>query len=310
MKKIGIVDIDTSHPGAWIPLERAMGFEVVGFYDSGAVHPAPAAANFAAEHGVRQFGELESLVAAVDIGIIQSCNWDTHLAKARCFVEAGKPVFIDKPMAGRWSDLQQLLAWERSGARITGGSCNLYAQEIQDYLARTSAEALTRAHTVLCGCGVDDFNYAIHGFSSAFAVLGFDWLKLRTARQGRLQVSHIVWRDGRQAVVTFGPHPWVQSHLTLVAEKSLEHLRLAIDDIYRPLLQATLPYLAGAKPARIPLASLVQPEIAMLASRRSLGQAERWVERGEMDQAPETYDGEAFAREYRRLRYPLPGTAH
>lgn len=306
MTKIGIVDIDTSHPAAWISIERELGFEVVGFHDHSLVHPPEVARGFATEHRLRQFTSLEELVAASDIGIIHSCNWDTHLAKVEPFLRAGKAVFIDKPLAGRWPDLQALLEWERRGARLTGGSCNLYAREIQNYLKRTSVAEKTRAHTVMGGCGVDEFNYGIHAFSSAFGVLGFDCVRVRTADEGRLRVTHLVWRNGSQAVLTFGQHPWVQSHLTLIAEKSLEHIRLDIADIYRPMLEATLPYLAGRRAApEISLTNLIEPELAALASARSLVENGRWVELAEIRQgAGPAYDGVAFNEFYRQQRYP------
>jgi len=37
--KIGIVDLDTSHPQNWIPIERELGHEIVGLWDGGSVHP-------------------------------------------------------------------------------------------------------------------------------------------------------------------------------------------------------------------------------------------------------------------------------
>ena len=37
--KIGVVDLDTSHPQNWIPIERDLGHEVAGIWDGGAVHP-------------------------------------------------------------------------------------------------------------------------------------------------------------------------------------------------------------------------------------------------------------------------------
>ena len=48
--KIGIVDVDTSHPQNWIPLERELGHEVVGIWDGGAVHPPEYVRQFAEEH--------------------------------------------------------------------------------------------------------------------------------------------------------------------------------------------------------------------------------------------------------------------
>ena len=60
--KIGVVDIDTSHPQNWIPIERDLGHEVVGIWDGGAVHPAEHVQKFAEEHQVpKVYGELGRL---------------------------------------------------------------------------------------------------------------------------------------------------------------------------------------------------------------------------------------------------------
>ena len=37
--KIGLVDLDTSHPASWIPILREYGHEIVGVVDHGNVHP-------------------------------------------------------------------------------------------------------------------------------------------------------------------------------------------------------------------------------------------------------------------------------
>lgn len=300
MKKIGIIDIDTSHPAAWIPIERELGYEVVGFHDSGAVHTSEAADQFAEEHQLTRFPDPESLGDAVDIVIIHSCNWDKHIEKAEPFIRAGKAVFIDKPLAGSLDDLHTLVRWEEQGARITGGSCMLYAREIAEYHNRTVHDESLRAHTVFAGCGVDEFNYGIHAYSAAFAVLGFNWDKVRTAHDGKQQVLHILWKNGRQAVITVGKHAWLPTHLTLISDKQVEQIQLSIDDIYRPILETTLPWLSRATdtpPHR--LVDLIQPEVVALASLRSRAQQGRWVSIEEMSASNERYDGERFTREYR-----------
>ena len=58
----------------------------------------------------------------VHIAIVHSCNWDLHVSRAAPFVAQGKAVLIDKPIAGRLRDLQQLRTWADAGVRITGGS--------------------------------------------------------------------------------------------------------------------------------------------------------------------------------------------
>jgi hypothetical protein len=49
--RIGLLDLDTSHPAAWIHNLRELGHEIVGMYDGGAVHPHAYAAKFAAKDG-------------------------------------------------------------------------------------------------------------------------------------------------------------------------------------------------------------------------------------------------------------------
>src|ERR1041385_4449272 len=103
--KIGVVDLDTSHPQNWIPIERELGHEVVGVWDGGAVHPSEYVDKFCADKEIpRRYDTLEAMAGDVDLAIVHACNWDTHVEKARPFVEAGKAVLIDKPLAGNMRD--------------------------------------------------------------------------------------------------------------------------------------------------------------------------------------------------------------
>ena len=135
--KIGLVDLDTSHPAAWVPLERELGHEVVGVWDGGAVHPPGYPVRFAGEHGIPHvYGSLAEMARDVDCAVLHGCDWDTHLEKARPLVEAGKSVLVDKPLAGRLADLEQLRTWARAGARITGGSSLRFCAETREWLDR------------------------------------------------------------------------------------------------------------------------------------------------------------------------------
>ena len=88
--KVGQVDLETSHPGTWVPIVRDLESEVVGVYDAGAVWPEGYALEFANQHGIpRVFQCLAEMAQAVDVAIIHSCNWDLHVERARPFVEAG-----------------------------------------------------------------------------------------------------------------------------------------------------------------------------------------------------------------------------
>ena len=119
--RIGIVDLDTSHPQNWVPIERELGHEIVGVWDSATVRLPGDAEEFAKEHDIpRVFDSYEEMAPEVDCAIIHGADWDLHIEKARPFVEAGKSVLLDKPMAGCLSDLNQIKAWVAAGAAHFG----------------------------------------------------------------------------------------------------------------------------------------------------------------------------------------------
>ena len=118
MIKIGVVSIDTSHP---------MGFaEELEKYCMDMKYEYVCPCTFRGEDEVDWFikrfklkgkvERIEDMVDKVDVGFIQSCNWDKHLEQAMPFIKAGKPVFLDKPVIGNLQDAKKLLELVNSGA--------------------------------------------------------------------------------------------------------------------------------------------------------------------------------------------------
>lgn len=304
--RIGIVDVDTSHPQNWIPIERELGHEVIGIWDAGAVHPPDYVRQFAEERGLRLFGSIAEMLPEVDCAIIHGCDWDTHIEKARAFVEAGKAVLIDKPMAGSFRDVQTIVQWARDGARITGGSSLRFCYEVQEYNALPADERGT-PHTVFAGCGVDEFNYGIHAYSLLLGLMGPGAASIRYIGervQRRIQVN---WPDGRTAFLTIGKaEKWIPFYATVVTEKGCRHIETdnSNNRLYRALLERTLPYLAGqAEEPPIPMPELIQAELCAIAALASWTDGGREVRLSELSDSSPAYDGPAFAREYRAQRY-------
>ncbi len=304
--RIGLVDLDTSHPESWIPIERELGHDVVGVWDGGAVHPHGYPEAFARKHGIpRVFASLEEMAASVDCAIIHSCNWDTHVAKARPFIAAGKSVLVDKPLAGNLRDLRQLLAWAREGHRIAGGSSLRFCAETRAWLARPIAER-GQPHTVLCGCAVDEFNYGIHAYAMLSGIMGPEVESVRHLSAGVQRRVRVNWRDGRMGLVVIGAaSAWMPFYATIVTEKAPFHLQADTAKLYRALLEATLPYLAGETDTPpLPFDELMEPELCALAARQSWLQGDREVKLAELSEDEPGYDGSAFAEAYRRAKYP------
>lgn len=304
--KIGLVDLDTSHPQNWIPILRELGHEIVGVWDGGAVHPAEYVTKFAAERGIpRVYDSLESLVPDVDCAIIHGCDWDTHVEKARPFVEAGKSALLDKPVAGSLRDLKQLVAWSREGARIAGGSSLRFCVEAMEWLAQPEEERGT-PHTALCGCGTDEFNYGIHAYSLLAAIMGPGIQSVRHLGEGTQRRIQVNWNDARRAILTVGGTVgYVPFYITIVTAKGVSHLKPEAGKLYRALLETTLPYLAGATDTPpLPIETLIEPELCALAARQSWREGDREVRLSELSESDPGYDGAEFAVGYKKMRYP------
>jgi hypothetical protein len=304
--RIGVVDLDTSHPGAWIPIERELGHEIVGVWDGGSVHPAGYAERFAQEHGIpRVYSSLAAMATDADCALIHGCDWDTHLAKARPFLEAGKSVLLDKPLAGNVADIRELRRLADGGARISGGSALRFCKEAAAYFASPEAERGV-PHTVFCGCGVDEFNYGIHAYSLLSGVLGPGAASVRHlggVQQRRVQVK---WPDGRMGIVAIeATGQWLPFYATIISERAVKQFTVDSGGLYRALLEALLPYLAGSQPeAPVPISHLIEPELWALAAKLSWEEGDREVRLAELEASQVAYDGSEFAAEYRRQKYP------
>lgn len=300
--KIGLVDLDTSHPGSWAPLLRERGHEIVGVYDGGTVYPPGYASEFAERHGIgRVYRSLREMASDVDLAVLHSCNWDLHVERARPFIEAGKAVLVDKPMAGNVRDIRQWLEWERQGARITGGSSLRWCKEAAEWRAHHAG--ITGIVHALAGCSVDEFHYGIHAYSLLLGIMGPGIESVRFLGSHVQRRVELRWEDGRSGEVVVGRTAgYLPMYATIVTERDVSHFTVDNGALYGALLDAVLPYLAGEAPAPLPLRSLLEAELAAIAARVSwrAGGAEVRLDRIPADD--EGYDGSRFAAEYRMQR--------
>lgn len=306
--RIGLVDLDTSHPNSWIPILRSLGHEVVAVFDGGTVHPEGYARTFAAERGIEQVYESPGAMAAearLDLAIVHSCNWDLHVSRARPFVERGVGVLIDKPIAGNARDLAMFEAWERAGAKIAGGSSLRYCQEVKAWRSTHRVEEISYA---VAGCGVDEFNYGIHAYALLCGLMGPGIDGVRWMGERGQQHLELVWNDGRRGVVGVGAAGgWLPFYATIATDHDVQSFQADSSLLYRSLLEDCLPYFEGAAPAPVPFAELIEAELAAVAAKRSRALGGAYVRLAELQsgeaEAGVGYDGAAFGTAYRRQRY-------
>ena len=306
--KIGLVGLCTSHPECWVPVMRDLtneglvDIEVVAAWDSGETRPEGFAKTFAKDFNIPYTPEtLEEMLTLVDGVIVHTTNWDKHLEQARIFVEAGKAVYLDKPVAGNLEEINQILDWIKQGKRVTGGSVLRFCREV----IACRDEVAAMGETIYTGyscIGVDDYNYGIHGYATLIAAMGPEVLSVQYIGSSNQKQILIKFSNGRVGILTVGKTKWLPFNLTATTGSKVHQVAVDNMQLYRAMLEKVMPYFTG-KTDEVPLeaTSLVMPELTALAAKQS------WLNNGAevfiTDIAKEiSYDGGQFAREYRRAR--------
>ena len=206
---IGILGLDTSHVVAFTKVfndPKASGdlatMRVVAGYPGGTDIPASknrvqGFTRQLAGMGVEIVDSVPALLSRVDAVLLESVDGRPHLAQARQVFEAGKPVFIDKPLAGTLEDVlaidalarQHRVPWFSSSALRFGPSVPKGIGEITGCDAWGPC-ALEPTHP-------DLFWYGIHGVESLFTVLGPGCVSVTRSKTTGSDLVTGVWRDGR-----------------------------------------------------------------------------------------------------------------
>jgi len=126
----------------------------------------------------------EDVIGAVDAVIISTDDGSDHVRRARPFVEAGLPVFVDKPMADNLEDLAWFLAARCRGARIYSSSALRYAPEVLDLRARLAE--LGELRWVSSFTAKSWERYGIHALEAAYAITGpgYQWVQTAALEGG------------------------------------------------------------------------------------------------------------------------------
>lgn len=212
--RVGIIGLDTSHAPAFTkemnkaPADPAMmGCRVVAAYPYGSrtiessSSRIPKYTEELSGLGVEIVGSIGELLEKVDCVLLETNDGTMHLEQAMEVFKAGKPVFIDKPVAANLRDVLAIydaaekfdvpmfssssLRYSSSAQAIRGGSlgavtgCDAY-----------SPCSLERSHT-------DLYWYGIHGVETLFTVMGTGCESVSRTSSDDFEFVVGKWSDGR-----------------------------------------------------------------------------------------------------------------
>lgn len=303
MIRIGIVNIDTSHPKAFSEYlgngNRARYTAVYndGFRESDEVEA------FIRKYGLeRRCETIDELADCTDIGFIQSCNWNNHIKQAMPFIDRGKPVFIDKPLVGSIADCKEIDDLALKGAVILGSSSLRYAGEITGFLSQPEAER-GKIVSIYGSAGVDEFNYGIHTVEPIEELAGARPLSSRFIGRSRIEGSvcdtyFIRFMNDVTAVYNIFTGLWQPHKFVVITTKSTFSLGIDTGKVYGPMLDRICDYMESGKNALAPVSRITESVKIMLAGRLSRERGGVEVKLAEIPAGDPGFDGDEFNKAY------------
>lgn len=217
--RLGIIGCDTSHVVAFTEIlhnpgakGHVPGGKVVAVFRGGSPdipnnsnHIQEYSAKLQSQFGVKFYDSIEELCQNVDAVMLESVDGRPHLEQVRPVLKAGKPVYIDKPMAGSLRDVLEIFALaEKARVPVFSSSSLRFGKDTQS--ARAGAIGKVTYAETYGPCSIephhpDLFWYGVHGVESLFTVMGTGCQTVQrgTAAEGKIEVTG-TWAGGRKGV--------------------------------------------------------------------------------------------------------------
>jgi len=141
----------------------------------------------------------EDVIGQVDAVVISTDDGFDHARRARPFIEAGLPVFIDKPLATSMEELRTFAAWQKAGAKLLSSSGLRYSPQLAKCRAEQPALGELRW---LAGVTTKTWErYGIHMLEPLFLLIGPGFSSIRLESQPDFEVAHLLHCSGVQVTL-------------------------------------------------------------------------------------------------------------
>ena len=261
--RVGIIGTDTSHVPAFTKLlndpsapDRIPGARVVAAYKGGSKDIESSwsrvdkyAEEIHTKYGVEIVPDIATLCSKVDAVLLESVDGRPHLAQAREVIKAGKPLFIDKPLASTLEDAREIARLAKAAGVPWFSSSSLRFGEIGTNMKVADAKGVTtwgpgptEEHHYL------DFSwYAIHPLEILYTLMGTGCEEVSRVSTPDADVAIGKWKDGRIGTVR-AIRPYSDYGAVVFRPKEIDQSRPRAAAGYRPLLVEIIKFFETRKP--------------------------------------------------------------
>jgi predicted dehydrogenase len=213
--RIGIIGLDTSHSPAFTKIfnienskPEFQGFKVVAAYPHGSkdiessVSRIPKYTDEVKAMGVEIVDSIQNLLKKVDVVLLETNDGRLHKEQALLVIEAGKPMFIDKPVAASLADAIAIYdAARKKNVPIFSCSSLRYMNSAQQVRYENKIGKVLAADTfspaTLEPHHPDLFWYGIHGVEILFTLMGKGCESVLRYNTPTTDIVIGQWSDGR-----------------------------------------------------------------------------------------------------------------
>jgi hypothetical protein len=209
-----MIGLDTSHVPAFAKIFNdpkaagdLAGIKVVAGYPGGTDIPASRdrVKGFTEQlrgMGIEIVDSIPKLLEKVDVVLLESVDGRIHLQEAIPVIQAGKPLFIDKPVAGSLADAIAIYELAKKGNVPCFSSSSVrFSPGIQELLKNeqlgTIAGAVTWGSCTYQEGTPDMFFYGIHGIEPLYVLMGTGCETVSRIQTKDTDVVSGIWKDGR-----------------------------------------------------------------------------------------------------------------
>lgn len=213
--KLGMIGLDTSHVIAFAQIlndpnnaDHVPGARIVAAFKGGSPDLKSSAsrvdeytAQLEKEFGVKIVPTIEELCGMVDAVLLESVDGRPHLEQVKPVFKAGKRVFIDKPLAGSFTDAKAIVALGKEyGVPWFSTSSYRYYESLQALKKQDVGEvrgAISYGPCHLEPTHPDLFWYGVHPTEALFTILGTGCESVSCTASDQFHVATGVWSGGR-----------------------------------------------------------------------------------------------------------------
>jgi len=261
--RVGVIGLDTSHAPAFVKILNdpkaepdVAGFRVVAAYPPGSpdiqssVRRVPEYAKQVKALGVEIVDSIDELLKRVDVVLLESNDGRPHAEQVLPVLRAGKPVFVDKPVAGTLTDAIRIYeAGDHFKVPIFSSSALRFNPSAQALRAGKAGKVLGAEAYSPCELErhhPDLYWYGVHGVETLYTIMGTGCQTVERTHTPTTDVVIGTWEGGRIGTFRGMRQKGMGYGGTVFGEKAIEPIGPSPG--YRPLVAQIAEFFRTRKP--------------------------------------------------------------